>query len=244
MAKRVGVILAGCGHRDGSDVGEATIALLALDRMGADVVCAAPDQPQAVVANHLNGEVAPAKPPKRAVLAEAARLTRGPIVSLAALGDRDLDALIIPGGQGVGYSLSNYAEKGELCEVHPDVARLLRAMLAAHKPIGVSSLAAILAARVLGPVAGVRAHAGQQAPARRQARRGHGRRRAPVHGRRRRHRSEGARDLDAGVDVRRCAAAPDRARHREAGARRRRPGARSRAAPDATDDRPGAAPSA
>jgi enhancing lycopene biosynthesis protein 2 len=164
MAKRVGVILAGCGHRDGSDVGEATIALLALDRMGADVVCAAPDQPQSVVANHLNGEVAPAKPPKRAVLAEAARLTRGRIVGLAALADRDLDALIIPGGQGVGYSLSSYAEKGELCEVHPDVARLLRAMLSAHKPIGVSSLAAILAARVLGPVAGVRLTLGSKHP--------------------------------------------------------------------------------
>jgi enhancing lycopene biosynthesis protein 2 len=164
MAKRVGVILAGCGHRDGSDVGEATIALLALDRMGADVVCAAPEQPQAVVANHLTGEVTPAKPPKRAVLAEAARLTRGPIVGLAALGDRELDALIIVGGQGVGYSLSSYAEKGELCEVNPDIVRLLRAMLAAHKPIGVSSLAAILAARVLGPVAGVRLTLGSKHP--------------------------------------------------------------------------------
>src|SRR5581483_10056117 len=108
-----------------------------------------PDQPQSIVANHVSGEVTPAKPPKRAVLAEAARLTHGPVVSVATLGDRDLDALIIPGGQGVGYNLSSYAEKGELCEVHPDVARLLRAMLAAHKPIGVCSLAAILAARVL-----------------------------------------------------------------------------------------------
>src|SRR5258706_11948146 len=134
MAKRVGVILAGCGHRDGTDVGEATIALLALDRMGADVICAAPEQAQAVVANHLNGEVAPSKPPKRAVLAEAARLTRGRVISLSALADRDIDALIIPGGQGIGYSLSSYAEKGELCEVHPDVARLLRAMLSSHKP--------------------------------------------------------------------------------------------------------------
>jgi enhancing lycopene biosynthesis protein 2 len=164
MAKRVGLILAGCGHRDGSDVGEATIALLALDRLGADVVCAAPDQPQSIVANHLSGEVAPAKAPKRAVLAEAARLTRGQIISLAALADRDLDALIIPGGQGVGYSLSSYAEKGELCEVHPDVARLLRAMLSSHKPIGVCSLAAILAARVLGPVAGVRLTLGSKHP--------------------------------------------------------------------------------
>ncbi len=164
MAKRVGVILAGCGHRDGSDVAEVTIALLALDRMGADVVCAAPDQPQAVVANHATGEVTPAKPPKRAVLVEAARLTRGPVVSLATLSDRDLDALIIPGGQGVGYTLSSYAEKGELCEVHPDVARLLRAMLSAHKPIGVCSLAAILVARVLGPVAGVRLTLGSKHP--------------------------------------------------------------------------------
>ncbi len=164
MAKRVGVILAGCGHRDGSDVGEATITLLALDRMGADIICAAPDQPHAVVFNHLNGEAMPVKPPKRVVLVEAARLTRGRIISLAALGDRELDALIIPGGQGVGYSLSNYAEKGELCEVHPDIVRLLRAMLAAHKPIGVSSLAAILAARVLGPVAGVRLTLGSKHP--------------------------------------------------------------------------------
>jgi enhancing lycopene biosynthesis protein 2 len=164
MAKRVGLILAGCGHRDGSDVGEVTIALLALDRLGADVVCAAPDQPQSVVANHLSGDVTPAKPPKRGVLAEAARLTRGRIVSVAGIGDRDLDALIIPGGQGVGYSLSSYADKGELCEVNPDVARLLRAMLAAHKPIGVCSLAAIVVARVLGPVAGVRLTLGSKHP--------------------------------------------------------------------------------
>jgi len=164
MAKRVGVILAGCGHRDGTDVAEAMIVLLTLDRMGADAVCAAPDQPQAVVANHLTGELLPAKPPKRAVLAEAARLARGPIINLAALGDRDLDALIIPGGQGVGYALSSYVEKGERCEVNPDVARLLRAMLAAHKPIGVSSLAAILVARVLGPVAGVRLTLGSKHP--------------------------------------------------------------------------------
>jgi enhancing lycopene biosynthesis protein 2 len=164
MAKRVGLILAGCGYRDGSDVGEATIALLALDRMGADVVCAAPDQPQSVVVDHLNGESAPAKSPRRAVLAEAARLTRARIIDIAKLGDRDIDALIIPGGQGVAFSLSSYGDKGELCEVNPDVARLLRAMLAAHKPIGVSSLAVILAARVLGPVAGVRLTLGSKHP--------------------------------------------------------------------------------
>jgi enhancing lycopene biosynthesis protein 2 len=156
MAKRVGVILSGCGHRDGTNVSEAVIALLALDRAGAEIICAAPDQAQPVVANHVTGESAPAKPPKRNVMVEAARITRGGILSLAALADRDIDALIIPGGEGVGQSLSNHAEKGELCEVHPDVTRLLRAMLASHKPIGAIGLAPIVVARVLGPIAGVR----------------------------------------------------------------------------------------
>ncbi len=156
MAKRVGVILSGCGYRDGTDAAEAVITLLALDRAGAEIICAAPDQPQAVLANHVTGDAAPAKPPKRNALVEAARLARGSIRSLAGLADRDIDALIIPGGDGVGQNLSSYADKGELCEVHPDVARLLRAMLSAHKPIGVMGLAPVLAARVLGPIAGVR----------------------------------------------------------------------------------------
>src|SRR3954468_19725724 len=155
MAKRVGVVLSGCGYRDGTEIGEAMVTLLALDRAGAEIVCAAPDQAQWQVVDHRSGAVTNAKP-KRNVLAEAARLTRGQVRRLQDLGDRDIDALIVPGGEGVGQNLSTYADKGELCEVHPDVARLLRAMLTSHKPIGLICLAPILAARILGPVAGVR----------------------------------------------------------------------------------------
>jgi enhancing lycopene biosynthesis protein 2 len=156
MAKRVGVVLSGCGRRDGTDVGEAMITLLALDRAGAQIICAAPDQAQSLVANHRTGEVVAAKAPKRNVLVEASRIVPGGVRSLGELDDRDIDALILPGGEGVVQSLSNYADKGELCEVHPDIARLLRAMLSSHKPIGLICLAPVLAARILGPVAGVR----------------------------------------------------------------------------------------
>src|SRR5438309_11565590 len=124
MAKRVGVILSGCGQRDGTNVAEAIITLLALDRAGAEIVCAAPDQPQALLANHVTGDAAPAKPPKRNALVESARLASGSIRSLTTLGDRDIDALIIPGGDGVAQNLSSYAEKGELCDVNADVVRL------------------------------------------------------------------------------------------------------------------------
>jgi enhancing lycopene biosynthesis protein 2 len=155
MAKRVGVVLSGCGFRDGTEIGEALVTMLALERAGAQVIAAAPDQAQTVLINHRSGDVVNAKP-KRNVMVEASRLTRTPLVSLADLNERELDALILPGGDGVAQALSTYADKGELCEVHPDVARLLRAMLSSHKPIGLIGLAPILAARILGPVAGVR----------------------------------------------------------------------------------------
>ena len=54
MAKRVGVVLSGCGQRDGSDVAEAMLALLVIERAGAEAVCAAPDAEQPAVVDHLH----------------------------------------------------------------------------------------------------------------------------------------------------------------------------------------------
>jgi enhancing lycopene biosynthesis protein 2 len=63
----------------------------------------------------------------------------------------------------VATVLSNYADKGVVCNVHPDVERLLKAMLARRRPMGFLCMAPILAARVLGPVAGVRITFGPRA---------------------------------------------------------------------------------
>ena len=153
MAKRVGVILSGCGRRDGSDPAEVLLALLVIERAGAVAVCAAPDGDQAVIVDHLGGAATGAP---RNIRSEAARLAGAPILPLTALDAGAIDALLIPGGEGAGTLLSNYADKHELCQVDPEIARLLRALLAAHRPMGFLGLSALLAARVLGPVAGVR----------------------------------------------------------------------------------------
>jgi enhancing lycopene biosynthesis protein 2 len=155
MAKRVGVILSGCGHRDGSEIHEAVLTMLSLDRAGAEIICAAPDVEQARLFDHVSGERRDGNTNRR-VLVESARIARFGVRPLSALDVRDVDALIFPGGEGVGQNLSNWFEKGEVCEVNADVARLLRGCLPAHKPMGFICLAPLLAARVLGPVAGVR----------------------------------------------------------------------------------------
>jgi enhancing lycopene biosynthesis protein 2 len=163
MAKRVGVILSGCGHLDGTDPAEALLTLLMLDRAGAEAVCAAPDGDQRAVVDHVTGLDVPGV--TRNARVEAARLVPAvaAIRPLAELDVRDIDALIVPGGQGAVTLLSDYAEKGQLCQVQPDVTRLLRALLPARRPMGFFGLSALLAARVLGPVAGVRLTFGSKA---------------------------------------------------------------------------------
>ena len=77
MAVKVGVILSGCGHRDGTEIREAVLTLLALDRAGAEAVCFAPDIPQNRVVDHYRGKVVPGE--TRNVLVEAARIARSQV---------------------------------------------------------------------------------------------------------------------------------------------------------------------
>lgn len=172
MAKRVGIILSGCGHRDGSDVAETMLAFLMLDRAGAKVVCAAPDRDQPEIVDHLKDAAAAAiaTPSAEALLqgtrnarVEAARLAPGEVLPLSALDPNRLEGLFIPSGRGVATTLSDYAQKGALCAVDPDLARVMKALLGSKKPMGFLGLAAVLAARVLGPVAGVRLTLGSKA---------------------------------------------------------------------------------
>jgi enhancing lycopene biosynthesis protein 2 len=161
MSKRVGVVLSGCGYRDGSDVAETMLAFLMLDRLGAKVVCIAPDADQRTVVDHLRGTAVEGA--ARNARVEAARLAPGEVIPLSALDPRSLDALLVPSGHGVATMLSDYVDKGVLCAVDPDLAKAMRALLPAHKPMGFIGLAAVLAARVLGPVAGVRVTLGSKA---------------------------------------------------------------------------------
>jgi len=146
MAK-VGVILSGCGVYDGSEIHEAVITLLALDRAGAEAVCMAPDMEQGVV-NHLTGE--PVEGAVRNVLEESARISRGNISDIATMSASDIDALILPGGFGAAKNLCDFAFKGPDCEVHPQVARLIREIVSAKKPLAAICIAPALVAKVLG----------------------------------------------------------------------------------------------
>ncbi len=138
MTKKVGVLLAGCGVYDGSEIHEAVLTLLFLDQAGAEIVCMAPDMEQMHVINHLTQEVSPEK---RNVLVESARIARGEIRNIKDIQASDLDALIIPGGFGAAKNLSDFAVQGAGATVHGEVERLLVEMMAAEKPVGAICIA-------------------------------------------------------------------------------------------------------
>ncbi len=150
MGKRVGVILSGCGVFDGTEIHEAVLTLLFLDRSGADIICAAPDADQIHVLNHITNEE---MDERRNVLIESARIARGNIIDLKELSADRIDALILPGGFGAAKNLSDFALKGPEATVHPEVERILREMHAAAKPIGALCIAPATVAKALHDVA-------------------------------------------------------------------------------------------
>jgi len=148
MAKKVAVILSGCGVFDGAEIHESVITMLALDRAGAEMVICAPDVEQMHVVNHHTGEVAEGE--SRNVRIEAARIARGPVADVADIKADDLDALILPGGFGAAKNLCDFAVAGADCEVNPDVAALVREVHAQGKPVAAVCIAPALLAKVLG----------------------------------------------------------------------------------------------
>lgn len=145
MGKKVGIVLSGCGVYDGSEIHEAVLTLLYLDKAEAEIICMAPDMDFDVV-NHLSQEKAGET---RNTLIESARIARGEIKDIKDVKSSDLDAVIFPGGFGAAKNLSNFAEKGPDAVVHPEVERILNEMAEDKKPVGAICIAPATIAKAL-----------------------------------------------------------------------------------------------
>ena len=144
---KVGVVLSGCGHQDGSEIHEAVFTLHALEKAGAEAIIMAPDMDQFHVINHLNGNEDLSE--SRNILVESARIARGKVVDVASVSGHQLDALIFPGGTGMAKNIFDYSMAGINCIVISDVQRLVVEILEADKPLGAICIAPVMVAKVL-----------------------------------------------------------------------------------------------
>lgn len=145
---KIAVILSGCGLFDGSEIHEAVCTLLNIDKQGVQYQCFAPNISQNKVVNHFTHQIDDGA--GRNVLVEAARIARGNIKDLRDFNTIDFDGVIFPGGSGAITNLSNFAELGPDCDVHPEVARVITDCFESRMPIGAICIAPALIACVLG----------------------------------------------------------------------------------------------
>lgn len=145
-AKKIAILLSGCGNKDGSEITEAISLIVQLSKLGAELTFFAPDlifTPVNFITDQKHSE-------KRNVMEESARITRSKITDVKKLNADDFDALALPGGFGAALHLCNWAEKGSKCEVLPAVANAIRDFHKQSKPIAAICIAPVILARVLG----------------------------------------------------------------------------------------------
>lgn len=147
--KKFAVVLSGCGVKDGAEIHEAVLTLLAIKKHGADYEIFAPDIKQYHVVNHLSGKV---MQEERNVLVESARIARGNIKPLSDFQARSFDALVFPGGFGVAKNLCTYAFEGDNCIVNPEISKAIKDMVSLHKPIGAMCISPVIMSKVLGNI--------------------------------------------------------------------------------------------
>lgn len=144
---KIGVLLSGSGVMDGSEIHEAVITLLAIDKEKCQSICIAPDKEQSQVINHLTNKP---QDEKRNILVESARIARGNIKEIKDINPKELDAVIMPGGFGAALNLSSFAEDGSNATVLPEVEDFLTKMHRLKKPIGAICIAPNILAKVFG----------------------------------------------------------------------------------------------
>ncbi|KAM9393085.1 ES1 protein, mitochondrial [Pholidichthys leucotaenia] len=148
---KVAVVFSGCGWWDGTDVHEGVYTMYHLSRNGARFQMFAPNQQQMNVMDHLRKQ--PSTGENRNTMVEAARFSHGQGVmqmqDLAKLDVNSFDAVIFPGGYGITKNLSSFMKDGKDCKLHNDVEKVLKDFHRSGKPIGLASMAPLLACRAL-----------------------------------------------------------------------------------------------
>ncbi|XP_068559911.1 ES1 protein, mitochondrial [Cebidichthys violaceus] len=147
----IAVVFSGCGWWDGTDVHEGVYTMYHLSRNGARFQMFAPNQQQMHVMDHMRKQ--PGSGENRNMMMESARFSHGQgtmqMQDLSKLDVNSFDAVIFPGGHGVTKNLSSFVKDGKDCKLHNDVERVLKDFHRSRKPIGLASMAPVLACRVL-----------------------------------------------------------------------------------------------
>lgn len=143
--KNIAVILAGCGRMDGSEIQESVLTLLAISQNNAKYQCFSINTLQHHVTNHLNNTTTKEE---RNMLIESARIARGDVKSILNLDEKEFDALVIPGGNGISYNLFTLSINGENFTVNEELQKVAKQFTKKQKPVGFICIAPMMIPKI------------------------------------------------------------------------------------------------
>lgn len=146
---RIAVLVSGCGHRDGAEVNETVMTLLALRLQGFRPVAFALDEPLVDTVHHRAPYESETQSPPRNALTESGRILRGEILPMTELNPKEFAGLAMPGGFGVAKNFCTFAADGSSAKIHPTVNEVVSSFLAQKKPL----LAVCISPALVGLVA-------------------------------------------------------------------------------------------
>ena len=149
MTKHVAIILSGAGVFDGSEIHEAVITFLSLEKNGVTYETYAPDIEQTHVINHLTGQPTDEC---RNVLVESNRITRGTTKDLSILKVEEYDAVVFVGGFGAAKNLSTFAFDGPSYTVEPLINNIIKAFHSNSKYIVAMCIAPMVIAKCIDSI--------------------------------------------------------------------------------------------
>jgi enhancing lycopene biosynthesis protein 2 len=141
--KKIAVLLAGSGAKDGSEITESVSLLIGLSLCGLDYQIFSPTRNQEEVVNHSTG-LATAE--SRSMLDESNRIARGQAKALSSLNVHEFSGLAIAGGFGTAKNLCTYACDGSKAKLFPDVESVLLSFIKNSKPIAALCIAPLVIA--------------------------------------------------------------------------------------------------
>ena len=143
--KKYAVILSGCGSKDGSEIHESTMILLAIKQLNADYQCFSLNKNQTCVMNFITNK---RMDETRNMLIESARIARGNIKPIEELDVKDFDGIILPGGFGAVLNLSTFGLDNNNYTVDKILEEKLIQFKGANKPICATCIAPMILAKI------------------------------------------------------------------------------------------------
>ena len=142
-----GLILCGSGVKDGSEIHEATLTLLALDRLNVTIKFLSLNKDQHHVVDHTNDTDISGEP--RNCLIESARIARGPVTNINSINIADFDAFIFPGGFGAAKNLCSFAFDGVNQTIDPTISNLISTAHQQSIPMGFLCISPVIPAKLI-----------------------------------------------------------------------------------------------